>query len=182
VFLTEDLSVLSDEEMLGVMETSLLHTHETLGYLFFTAGCSSQRTPINYVDLAQMRVVKDNKQDDQAQYGFELVFAKPNASTPFTRAFFLFNKVKLDNYHGFKTLQEFMDHKQYTRNGVIRYERIFGDGFISTGGVHTTTKFLQELNLKPGMRVLDVGCGIGGGDFLMAQVNNPVYFFQHVQN
>lgn len=26
------------------------------------------------------------------------------------------------------------------------------------------------LNLKPGQKVLDVGCGIGGGDFYMAKV------------
>jgi phosphoethanolamine N-methyltransferase len=46
----------------------------------------------------------------------------------------LFNKIVLENYHGFKTLKEFMDHKQYTRNGVLRYEKIFGAGFVSTGG------------------------------------------------
>lgn len=62
-----------------------------------------------------------------------------------------------------------MDHKQYSRNGVIRYEVIFGAGFVSTGGVDTTTQFLKELDLKPNEKVLDVGCGIGGGDFLMAE-------------
>ena len=46
----------------------------------------------------------------------------------------LFNKIVLENYHGFKTLKEFMDHKQYNRNGVLRYEKIFGAGFVSTGG------------------------------------------------
>lgn len=30
-------------------------------------------------------------------------------------------------------------------------------------------EFLGMLKLKPEERVLDVGCGIGGGDFLMAE-------------
>lgn len=67
---------------------------------------------------------------------------------------FLFTKIVLENHHGFKTLKEFMDHKQYTRNGVLRYEKIFGAGFVSTGGIDTTTQFLAELDLKPGQRVL----------------------------
>ena len=77
----------------------------------------------------------------------------------------------MGDFHGFKTLQEFLDHKQYTVNGILRYEKIFGAGFVSTGGVETTTKFLKTLDLKPNQKVLDVGCGIGGGDFMMAQVN-----------
>lgn len=67
------------------------------------------------------------------------MFAKPNKSFSTgvenaSKVSFLFTKVKLENYHGFKTLKEFMDHKQYTRNGVLRYEKIFGAGFVSTGG------------------------------------------------
>jgi hypothetical protein len=33
---------------------------------------------------------------------------------------FLFQKVKLVNRHGFKTMKEFIDHKQYTTNGILR--------------------------------------------------------------
>jgi len=32
----------------------------------------------------------------------------------------------------------------------------------------TTKEFLSKLDLKPGQKVLDVGCGIGGGNFYMA--------------
>jgi hypothetical protein len=40
-------------------------------------------------------------------------------------------------------------------------------------GIDTTTKFFQEydLNLKKNQKVLDVGCGIGGGDFFIAEVS-----------
>lgn len=40
---------------------------------------------------------------------------------------------------------------------------------MSTGGQETTTEFVDRLDLKPNQYVLDVGCGIGGGDFYMAQ-------------
>lgn len=33
----------------------------------------------------------------------------------------------------------------------------------------TTKEFVGKLDLKPGRKVLDVGCGIGGGDFYMAE-------------
>ncbi|GJS84762.1 phosphoethanolamine N-methyltransferase [Tanacetum coccineum] len=50
--------------------------------------------------------------------------------------------------------QQFLDNVQYKSIGLLGYECIFGYGFVSTGGI--------------GQKVLDVGCGIGGGDFYMA--------------
>jgi phosphoethanolamine N-methyltransferase len=65
--------------------------------------------------------------------------------------------------------RHFLDGQQYSTAGILKYERIFGDGFVSTGGAATTRDLcLGRLNLRPGEAVLDVGCGIGGGDFLMA--------------
>ncbi|KAJ0411409.1 hypothetical protein ATCC90586_004395 [Pythium insidiosum] len=64
--------------------------------------------------------------------------------------------------------QNFLDNQQYSNESITRYEKIFGEGYVSTGGQVTTTEFVAMLDLKPGQHVLDVGCGIGGGDFYMA--------------
>ncbi|KAK2999648.1 hypothetical protein RJ639_023765, partial [Escallonia herrerae] len=68
-----------------------------------------------------------------------------------------------------RRFQRFLDNVQYKCSGILRYERIFGQGFVSTGGIDTTKEFVSKLALKPGQKVLDVGCGIGGGDFYMAE-------------
>jgi phosphoethanolamine N-methyltransferase len=59
---------------------------------------------------------------------------------------------------------------QYSRTGILRYEKIFGDGYVSTGGPETTAYLCAKLGpaLRPGVRVLDVGSGIGGAAFHLA--------------
>ena len=68
--------------------------------------------------------------------------------------------------------QAVYDNKgQYSRTGILRYEKIFGEGYISTGG-HSTTEYLItkiEGSLTHGVRVLDVGSGIGGAAFHLAK-------------
>jgi len=65
--------------------------------------------------------------------------------------------------------QEWLDQNQYSRNGILRYEQIFGRTWVSVGGQTTTDQFLEKLDLKPGMQVLDIGCGTGGSAFHMAR-------------
>lgn len=65
--------------------------------------------------------------------------------------------------------QKFLDQVQYTHNGVKRYEWIFGDEYLSTGGLKTTEEIVPTLELKPGQKILDIGSGLGGHDFYMAQ-------------
>src|SRR5690349_15184320 len=61
------------------------------------------------------------------------------------------------------------DSTQYTRESIKKYENIFGHNFISTGGLDSTREICKTLGLKSGMKVLDVGSGIGGSAFHMAQ-------------
>jgi phosphoethanolamine N-methyltransferase len=62
---------------------------------------------------------------------------------------------------------KFDNHGQYSRNSILRYEMIFGEHYISTGGAGTTNDLCSRLgaSLRPGVRVLDVGSGIGGAAF-----------------
>jgi phosphoethanolamine N-methyltransferase len=65
---------------------------------------------------------------------------------------------------------KFDNNGQYSRTGILRYEQIFGQGYISTGGHTTTENLCARLGaaLRPGARVLDVGSGIGGAAFHLA--------------
>src|SRR5215468_1196566 len=66
---------------------------------------------------------------------------------------------------------KFDNNGQYSRTSILRYEKIFGGGYISTGGAATTDDLCARLGsaLRPGVRVLDVGSGIGGAAFHLAR-------------
>ena len=62
-----------------------------------------------------------------------------------------------------------LDSSQYTRESILKYEAIYGHNFISTGGFESTRVIVPMLDLKPDMKVLDIGSGIGGSAFYMAK-------------
>jgi phosphoethanolamine N-methyltransferase len=70
-----------------------------------------------------------------------------------------------------RTTPVYNNNGQYTRTGILRYEKIFGAGYISTGGPATTDVLCDKLGskLRPGVRILDVGSGIGGAAFDLAR-------------
>ena len=72
-------------------------------------------------------------------------------------------------YKDSSEFQSFLDGSQYTGKNIRRYEKIYGNMFISHGGEETTAKFCRELDLRPGQKVLDIGCGVGGSAFYMAR-------------
>ena len=51
----------------------------------------------------------------------------------------LWQKISSENDRGF---QKFLDNVQYKCSGILRYERVFGPGYVSTGGVG---KFIQPI-------------------------------------
>ncbi|MBT3735379.1 MAG: methyltransferase domain-containing protein [Gammaproteobacteria bacterium] len=67
------------------------------------------------------------------------------------------------------TCQSFLDAGQYTRDSILKYELVYGTNFVSPGGVRCATRLIKKLGLPAHARVLDVGCGLGGSAFLMAQ-------------
>ena len=62
-----------------------------------------------------------------------------------------------------------LDATQYQPDAIARYEAVYGQHFISPGGADSARACIARLGLKPRMRVLDVGCGLGGSAFLMAR-------------
>jgi phosphoethanolamine N-methyltransferase len=51
----------------------------------------------------------------------------------------------------------------------LRYEKIFGAGFVSSGGISITKMFCSKLNLPQSPHILDIGSGLGGAAFYMAR-------------
>jgi len=66
-------------------------------------------------------------------------------------------------------LQKWLDQNQYSRKGILMYEKIFGRTYVSVGGEYTTSVLTEKLNLQPNMKMLDMGCGTGGSAFYIAR-------------
>jgi len=57
-----------------------------------------------------------------------------------------FQGKKLTNFKSQRIFPDFLDNSQYKLNGILRYEKIFGRGFISTGGKTTTEKIVGNVS------------------------------------
>ncbi|KAF3785384.1 Phosphoethanolamine N-methyltransferase 3 [Nymphaea thermarum] len=174
------LMYLSDEEVEGLAQrmTKWLRVG---GYIFFRESCfhqsgdSKRKTnPTHYREPRfYTKAFKECHWHDGSHSSFELFLLSFKCVSAYVRnkrnqnqICWVWQKVRSTEDKGF---QRFLDNVQYKSSGILRYERVFGEGFVSTGGLDTTKEFVSKLDLKPGQKVLDVGCGIGGGDFYMAE-------------
>ncbi|XP_051514435.1 uncharacterized protein LOC127418090 isoform X1 [Myxocyprinus asiaticus] len=184
------LMYLSDQELRSLAE-KMLGWLRPGGYLFFRESCFHQsgdskrdfnpthyRTPAHYNHLMTSVVLDESDKTGKKCYGFDMVLSKTvqtyiKMKKNQNQLCWLMQKARRDvveqHQGGFTTFQQFLDNQQYTRRGILRYEKMFGSGYVSTGGPSTTKEFVDMLNLTAGQKVLDVGCGIGGGDFYMAK-------------
>ncbi|XP_062821194.1 uncharacterized protein LOC134294345 [Anolis carolinensis] len=175
---------LSDDELSEAAQ-KLLCWLRPGGHLFFRESCFFQSgdaprafNPTRYRTPAQYNHLFASPQTASGDegFGFEIVMSR-SVQTYVKRkqnrnqVCWLLQKVarNQEDARGYGTIQKFLDNEQYAARSIRRYEWVFGPGFVSTGGLRTTKELLEMLNLKPSQKVLDVGCGIGGGDFYMAK-------------
>ncbi|KAM0944378.1 putative phosphoethanolamine N-methyltransferase [Dioscorea sansibarensis] len=174
------LMYLSDSEVENLAER-MIKWLKVGGYIFFRESCFHQSgdckrksNPTHYREPRfYTQVFKNCHSYNSGSDSFEFSLITCKCIGAYARnkknqnqICWLFQKVRSTDDRGF---QRFLDSIQYKSSGILRYERVFGEGFVSTGGIETTKEFVSKLELKAGQKVLDVGCGIGGGDFYMAE-------------
>ncbi|XP_070565546.1 uncharacterized protein [Ptychodera flava] len=174
---------LTDDEVLKLFINTLTWLKEG-GYTFFRESCFGDfdlgennptfyRLPSQYNALFHSAFLPGKKDDDQSR-GFEIIFSKTlqtyvKVRHSHNQICWLLQKKRIAEYRGYITFQAFLDNQQYAKKSIPQYERMFGEGSISPGGLERAKECIKMLALKPGQKVLDVGCGIGGAAFHMAE-------------
>ncbi|XP_010461683.1 PREDICTED: phosphomethylethanolamine N-methyltransferase [Camelina sativa] len=173
------LMYLSDKEV-ELMAERMLKWVKPGGYIFFRESCFHQsgdskrksnpthyREPRFYTKVFKECQTRDGsgKSYELSMVGCKCIGAYVKNKKNQNQICWTWQKASLEND---KDFQRFLDNVQYKSSGILRYERVFGEGYVSTGGAETTKEFVAKMDLKPGQKVLDVGCGIAGGDFYMA--------------
>ncbi|XP_007440631.2 phosphomethylethanolamine N-methyltransferase-like isoform X1 [Python bivittatus] len=175
---------LSDAE-LSALAQQMLFWLRPQGRIFFRESCfyQSGNSPRRFNPSLYRKPAEYNHLLTSARatigsesYGFEIVLSR-SVQTYIKRKqnqnqiCWLLQKVPREqkNTLGYDTFQKFLDNEQYATRSIQRYEWIFGPAFVSVGGLDTTKELVRLLDLKPGQRVLDVGCGLGGSDFYLAK-------------
>lgn len=183
---------LNEDEMVKVLN-NILKWLAPGGIFFFRESCYHQsgtrkaedfnptiyRVPNTYTSVASCARAMTPKNGNT--YGMDIVLLR-NVKTYVemkqnkNQVCWLMQKVVKDTSFADDSMsfQQFLDTKQYSKNGILRYEKVFGLDFLSSGGLESTIKFCTELDKNynvffENMKVLDVGTGLGGSAFYMAR-------------
>ncbi|KAG5022194.1 hypothetical protein JHK85_018536 [Glycine max] len=174
------LMYLSDKEVEN-LAARMIKWLKVGGYVFFRESCFHQSgdskrkyNPTHYREPRfYTKVFKECHTSDDTRNSFELSLVGCKCIGAYVRnkknqnqICWIWKKVRSQDDRGF---QRFLDSVEYNHKDILLYESVFGQGFVSTGGLETTKEFVAKLGLKPGQKVLDVGCGTGGGDIYMAE-------------
>ncbi|KAG0491036.1 hypothetical protein HPP92_007899 [Vanilla planifolia] len=140
------LMYLSDKEVQQLTE-KMVKWLKVGGFIFFRESCFHQsgdsKRKVNPTHYREPRfytkVFKECQTYDGLGSPFELSLITCKCIGAYVRnkknqnqICWLWQKVKSDDDRGF---QRFLDNVQYKTNGILRYERVFGEGFVSTGGI-----------------------------------------------
>ena len=176
------LMYLSDEEV-EKLALNMLKWLGDDGLVFFRESCFRQSgdrsrasNPTHYRNPREYFRIFDGvsvKRDDGKYERFELVCCKSvdtyvRVKQNQNQVCWKWRKVLSDS-PGSKDLRHFLDGSQYTSQGITKYQMIFGDGFVSPGGIETTAEFSKMLEVKTDENVLDLGCGVGGAAIFIAR-------------
>jgi len=178
---------LSDEEAQGFI-TKILKMLKPHGLFFFRESCFKQsgdrdaesinptnyRSPNDYTSFVSTLQYKADA--DNQFYGLDIVLIRNNKTYETIKnnknqyCWLMRKNVRDGNTMGEITFQQFLDSKQYSKNGILRYEKVFDKDYLSSGGYASTHHFLKtglDGFLNQNSYVLDVGCGLGGSAFYM---------------
>ncbi|KAF8037825.1 hypothetical protein BT93_B0617 [Corymbia citriodora subsp. variegata] len=166
------LMYLSDTEVENLAER-MVKWLKVGGYIFFRESCfhrsgDSKRkyNPTHYREHTfYTKVFKECHKRDASGDSFKLSLIGCKCIGAYVRnkknqnqICWTWQKVKSEDVKGFRLCFD-----------IPLSERVFGQGFMTAGGIDATEEFVAKLELQRGQKVLDVGCGTGGGDFYMAE-------------
>ena len=151
---------LSDEEI-QILAKKMLSWLKVGGHLFFRESCYHQsgnkkrgenpteyRTPMQYVQLCES-VQEEDTLNAGKFYVLNPIFGKSveayiTHKNNKNQYCWLWQKDTKDESERYMQLQTFLDQNQYTTHGIQRYEKIYGKGFVSSGGEQLVK--VEEIN------------------------------------
>jgi phosphoethanolamine N-methyltransferase len=175
------LMYLSDAEIKNLAQKMLRWLGDD-GVVFFRESCFRQsgdrsraNNPTHYRNPRQYFDIFDKTKISRPNGGydyFELVVCKSvdtyvKVKQNQNQVCWKWKKVSTPSNPSSNDLRYFLD-TQYSEDGISKYQMMFGHGFVSPGGIQTTEEFARLLEVKVDDSVLDVGCGVGGAAFYLA--------------